>query len=57
MARKRRYIHNALQAGATMEEIMDVLKLVCRPRRAGVQFGRADTSGRIGASHGHASVV
>jgi len=27
MARKRRYIHNALQAGATMEEIMEVLKL------------------------------
>ena len=38
-----RHIHNALQAGATMEEIMEVLKLCVVQGSAGVRFGRPDS--------------
>jgi hypothetical protein len=33
----RRHLWNALKVGATMEEIMEVLKAVCRARRASMQ--------------------
>lgn len=46
----RRHIHNALQAGATMKEVMEVLKLCVGPGRAGVQSWRADSGRRAGES-------
>ena len=42
----RRHIRNALQAGATMEEIMEVLKLCVVQGVQALQPGRADPGGR-----------
>ena len=46
----RRHIKGALKAGATAEEIMEVLKLLRRPGRSGLQSRYSDPCRGVGTS-------